>query len=92
MKKYLFVLRQDEGCDYTIECGTAVFETDAENIVKAYKDLQENYGLDENMNYREEEIEIEVYEVDNYISKSELKQELEEFNDYLKLKNKFEEE
>lgn len=92
MKKYLFVLHQEGGCDYTIECGTSTLEVEAQNIAEAYMILNAAYGLEANMNYRGEEIEIDAYEISNHISKEELKKETEEFNEYLKLKNKFEEE
>lgn len=92
MNKYLFVLHQDGGCDYTIECGTAVMEVEAKNIIDAYQQLQNQYGLDSNMNYCEEEIDITLYEIKQSVYKLKLKDHLSKYNEYLKLKKEFEED
>lgn len=94
MSKFLFILNQESGCDYTIHCGTLVKIVEADNLLNAYKDIQENYGLDSDMSYDEYPINIRVFDITNSvcISKNELKEELKEYNEYLKLKSKFENE
>jgi len=51
MQKYLAILKQDGGCDYTIACGTKEIKFDAENAKDAAARLKtiikEEYSSDE---------------------------------------------
>ena len=89
MKRYLFVLHQDGGCDYTIECGTATFLCDADSLINAYKQVVEQYGIDGDFTYQDFGIEIDVYEISKQYNFADLKNEVKEYSQYLKLKDKF---
>lgn len=44
MKKFLIVIEGQEGCDYSINCGTMVYEIDAESKQAAFEQAMENMG------------------------------------------------
>ena len=93
MKKYLFIIQVTEGCDYTIGCGIVYKEIEAENIVEAYKQVREYYGIDYDFNRDTYGIkDIRCYDItkSEYTNFDNLKNELKEYNEYLKLKEKYE--
>lgn len=94
MRKYLFIIQEEEGCDYTIGCGITYKEVLGNNIIEAYKKIQEYFGIDSDfVRHDSKLIDIRCYDIteSEFISFEELKEELKEYNEYLKLKEKFEE-
>lgn len=95
MRKYLFLIRGQEGCDYSIACGITYEEIEANNVIEAYRKVQEDYGISYDFKrYDENILDIKCYDITDseYTSFDNLKKNLEEYNEYLRLKEKFDKE
>lgn len=92
MKKYLFIIKATEGCDYSINCGIDYIEIEEKDIIRAYKKVREAYGIECDFKIYDRELQdIRCYDITNsvYTSFDNLKNELKEYNEYLKLKKKY---
>jgi excinuclease UvrABC ATPase subunit len=102
--KYIGILRQEGGCDYTIGCGINTVLFEAENAIQAAKKLQgiikESYNSNESMLKSANFYQInESYEVDLKIWYQQFSQEKEsilerekreyELAEYERLKKKY---
>lgn len=99
MKKYLVILNQSGGCDYSINCGTEVVQIylNPECIEKDLLDwLIDNYGEDTIMSLyliqlvpleNTEIMNVDLVSLKNQLIKKE--EESEEYREYLRLRNKY---
>ena len=107
MKYIAHLVQKGEGCDYTIGCGLVVHELSADNMEDAKQELKElikeDYSYSEaylekaTLYEVKEEVNIEVEKIYNEkeeekLSKADKEQRIKDYEKFLELKKKFEDE